>query len=622
VAVRAHIGQLRVLVVSASVGAGDAGNARELARRLGERGHDVVVEDFLTAAPLGIGKALCKGYEAELRHAPWAYELAFGVWYWCPFLMAPLARFLSLFTRRKILRWVRQTRADVVVVTYPIATQVLGDLRRRARRRLRKRSSLQVPAVNFITDFGYHPFWGHKNIDLNLAVHPSTVDAVARHTGRPSIACEPLVGPEFGAARQRRDTQRAALGLDDTEVAALISSGSWGVGSVRETLELLASRPGLVPVVACGRNAALQRQLEQLVETHRYRAVVLGWTDDMPGLMAACDVLVENAGGLTSLEAMRAGLPMVSFRPIPGHGRKSAATMDSAGVSYLAHDGDELVAQLNLLGRPGPARQAQLDAAAGLFTADASVAVAAIGSSGVPRRIHLRPPVRVARAGASVFLAGALAWVGLTTGVGVAAAAGGAGVAHPPAGANWLVYVGVRLGPLELSSSVVRDELAQLGGSAVLDVSTASTEPGAVEDLAARGVNVESGGFGFGPGRTGGDHAPWSMAWRDTRSVRELSALTGQPVGIFVPDRSLSAFDLVDARSAHVVMVVPNTTLPIAPSGPFPRQQLALPPLQGGQIYVVNGQVLPPAQLSVLLEGLRFEIATQRLASAPLSALQ
>ncbi len=301
-----------MLIVSASVGAGDAGNAREMARRLNACGHEAVVEDFLGAAPLGIGKALCKGYEAELRHAPWAYELAFSVWYWFPFLLVPLSRFLSFFTRRKVLRWARQTRADVVVATYPIATQVLGDLRRRARYRWRRRSALHVPVVNLVTDFGYHPFWAHKGIDLNLAVNPCTAATVGHRTGRPSRACAPLVGPEFAPAAPRRQLQRDRLGLAGDEIATLISSGSWGVGAVQDALRLVSRRPGLVPVVACGRNAALQRHLERLVAAQHIRAVVLGWTDDMPGLMSACDVLVENAGGLTSLEAMQARLPMIA----------------------------------------------------------------------------------------------------------------------------------------------------------------------------------------------------------------------------------------------------------------------------------------------------------------------
>jgi hypothetical protein len=53
----------------------------------------------------------------------------------------------------------------------------------------------------------------------------------------------------------------------------------------------------------------------------------------MPGLMRACDVLVQNAGGLTSLEAFACGLPVASYRCIPGHGLTNAAALDAAGLA-------------------------------------------------------------------------------------------------------------------------------------------------------------------------------------------------------------------------------------------------------------------------------------------------
>jgi hypothetical protein len=312
---------------------------------------------------------------------------------------------------------------------------------------------------------------------------------------------------------------------------------------------------------------------------------------------------------------------MVSFRPIPGHGRKSAAAMEAAGISCLAHSGEELADHLELLGKPGPARQAQLDAASDLFSGDAALAVAALGTSGAPRRPYLRPVVRVARAASTVGLAGAMAWCGLTTGVDAAAAAG-LGVAHPPPGATQSAYVGVRLDATELVDAVIQAQLVGLRASAVIDVRTAEAERTALQSLVGRGISVESGGFGFGHGRLDRAGAPWSLAQRDTVSVKELAVLCGRHVGIFVPDRDLSAFDLVDASSKHVVMVVPNTTLPVAPSGPYPRLQLALPPLQGGRIYVVEGERLTRDQLVTVLSDLRSELDRQDLASAPLSALR
>jgi hypothetical protein len=357
-----------------------------------------------------------------------------------------------------------------------------------------------------------------------------------------------------------------------------------------------------VPVVVCGRNDALRRHLEDLAEAKGYRAAVLGWTDDMAGIMTACDVLVENAGGLTSLEAMASGLPLVSFHPIPGHGRNSASAMSAAGVTYVARDGADLVDSLVRLGRPGPAREAQLAAAARLFSGDAAEAVSDLAVVGAWPRPRLRPVVAVARTGATAVFVGALAWLGLTTGVGVAAAAG-AGVAHPAPGVTNAIYLGARLGPAELVDPVVRQDLVALDASAVVDENTAMSALGAVHALLNKGIDVESGGTAAGPAQV-------------------LSQLVHQPVNALCPDRSISAFDLVDASSAHLMMVVPNVTLPLAPSGPFPRQELGVPLMQSGHIYVVNGLLFTPAQLTTLLDNVRAQLASQQLGSVSFSWLQ
>jgi len=435
------------------------------------------------------------------------------------------------------------------------------------------------------------------------------------------MACAPLVGPEFAGPRARRAEVRARWGLQPEETAVLVSSGSWGIGRVRATFQTVAAKPGLVPIVACGHNHELRRQLEQLAGERRWRAVVLGWTDDMAGVMAASDVLVDNAGGLTCFEAMQAGLPMVTFHPIPGHGRKSAADMAAAGVSWRARDETALVGALRQLGRPSLARDHQLRATLQLLTGDAATAVEQVGVFGPPPVPRPRSVVRLARAASSAALAGATAWVGLTTGVAVAAAAG-AGVAHPPPGHSSTVYVGARLSEQELAAPQVREVLRETHASAVVSVATAERDPGAVRALSALGVDLESGGVGYQPGAFGAPTAPWTLARGDSRSVQVLSVIAGQPVTHLVPNRSLSAFDLVDARFDHVTMVVPDTTLPMAPSGPSPQDDLALPVLQGGQIYVVNGPAVSSDQLVVLLSELEAQLAGQHLAIAPLSGLQ
>ena len=86
--------------------------------------------------------------------------------------------------------------------------------------------------------------------------------------------------------------------------------------------------PGLTPVVVCGRNEDLRRRL-----TAEPSCVALGWVDWMPELVASSDVLIQNAGGMTCLEAFASGVPVVSRNCIPGHGTANSVVLDAARVS-------------------------------------------------------------------------------------------------------------------------------------------------------------------------------------------------------------------------------------------------------------------------------------------------
>ena len=89
------------------MGAGHDGAARELARRLEASGHDVELRDFLDSAPLKIGSALKWGYEFQIRHLAWSYELTYRLWYLLPFLCPPVAKFVAWLTGRRMQQWAR-----------------------------------------------------------------------------------------------------------------------------------------------------------------------------------------------------------------------------------------------------------------------------------------------------------------------------------------------------------------------------------------------------------------------------------------------------------------------------------------------------------------------------------
>jgi UDP-N-acetylglucosamine:LPS N-acetylglucosamine transferase len=168
----------------------------------------------------------------------------------------------------------------------------------------------------------------------------------------------PIVRPERGAGTGAASV-RARIGARAEDRLVLVSAGSWGVGGVEETARVLARSGRYLPVILCGHNHKLRHRL-------RHTGVALGWCDDMPGLMAAVYALVDNAAGVTCREAMATGVPVISYRPIPGHGRDGARAMGRAGLSVYARDAGELLAALDRFGH-GDERDQQVARGAALF---------------------------------------------------------------------------------------------------------------------------------------------------------------------------------------------------------------------------------------------------------------
>lgn len=332
----------RIVIVSARVGAGHDGAAYALADRL--TGHDVEVIDFLDLLPGSLGRRLCAFYHRQLDVVPrsWDWTLAALGTTWG----AGLARRAATLARGRTADAL--DGAGLAVSTYPLATQALAALR--------GNRTLAAPLAVYLTDPAVHRLCVHAAADLHLAQNHHAASE-ARAFGAPDVAvAAPLVGGRFRppTAAERSEARRA-FGLPDRGRLALVVAGSWGVGDVRETTADVAASGAAVPVVVCGRNTALR---EQLAAVHRH---VFGWVEDMPRLLHAVDVVVQNAGGLTTSEALASGLPVLTYRCLPGHGRANAVTLDHLGLVPWLHSRNDLAAAL-LSARPDHRPQPAADA--------------------------------------------------------------------------------------------------------------------------------------------------------------------------------------------------------------------------------------------------------------------
>ncbi len=327
----------RVLVLSADMGGGHnatAGALEEAVARLWPKA-EVRRLDSLDVMGPGIGPLFRSIYVGNVESTPWLYEFFYSSLWRRRWFARASKRFTGSWCGRMLMRHVDAFDPTIIVSTYPLGTSGLEWLRRHR--------GLSVPVGAWVSDFAPHPFWVYADIDANFVMHDVAVP-VAR-AAEPTAAVEVCAPPVVSRFRPGSAPEaRARLGLRPDALVVLLSSGSYAFGDVASTVRaLVAAGPEVQVVAACGKNAAVKRALDQM-GLPQSSLVAFGWTDDMPSLVQASDVVLTNAGGATALEALACGVPVVTACPIAAHGQANADLMTAAGLTELCADHERLTA--------------------------------------------------------------------------------------------------------------------------------------------------------------------------------------------------------------------------------------------------------------------------------------
>jgi processive 1,2-diacylglycerol beta-glucosyltransferase len=326
----------RVLILSADVGEGHAAAARALAAQIeaSEQRAEVTVIDGLAAMGRVLRPVVEDGYRVQLRFVPWTYTII----YWLLENVMPVRviarRLLCLFGSRPLARVIAAHDPDVVVSTYPAVTVVLA--------RLRRTGEVRCSTVATITDLTGLFFWAQPGIDVHLVMYGESMHSVERIAGAGSAQLvRPLISAEFLEPRCPVEARRA-LGLPEEGRTVVVSGGGWGVGDIAGAVREFTRVPEVSSIVClAGRNEQLEEKLRGAF-SEESRVRVYGFTDRMPEILAAADVLVHSTGGVTCLEAKAAGTPVVSYGLPVGHARLNTRAMAGLDLLRLAKDTDEL----------------------------------------------------------------------------------------------------------------------------------------------------------------------------------------------------------------------------------------------------------------------------------------
>lgn len=299
---------MNVLILTCSTGGGHNSAAGAIAKEMGKRGIPHRIKNALEFVPRPKQEILEKGHSFLYRHAPnvfgKAYEKAeqfekHSAMYYDYALHAP-----------SIAKYIKRQKFDVVICVHEFPALMLTAAR--------KHFSLNVKLYFVVTDYTFSP--GLEETELDAFFIPFGFSELYKNKGLPEERLVETGIPVDVSCYNHplKSDIRNALCIREDKTLILIAAGSIGCGPIEEIVDEVIKKRDKDTVIAvlCGKNKSLLRELTAKVKDASL--IPMGFIDNVIDWIAAADVFVTKAGGLSTTEAATVGIPIVLMNAVPG----------------------------------------------------------------------------------------------------------------------------------------------------------------------------------------------------------------------------------------------------------------------------------------------------------------
>lgn len=321
----------KIFVCSAGFGEGHNTAARCLVEALNDVGKGVVQAEFVDTLGTRHPRTyalLRKGYVRLMNQAPKLWAAAYKLF---DSPKASTSTIVNLLAGERDVLAERLAREEpaAVVATYPYYGYALDEIAKRGG----PKDFLKVVVVT--DSISINSVWYRCGADFFCVPNEETA-GVMRRGGVPEEKLRVLgfpVSPKY--AEGGLPTRPDPTGPEGRRVLYMINAGRSGAA---ETVRRLLEIRDIELTVTVGRDAEMHAMVEQAIAAHNRtgRPVkLIGWTSEVPSLLASHHLLISKAGGATTQETIAAGCPMIISQVAPGQEEGNAQLLVDNGAGCL-----------------------------------------------------------------------------------------------------------------------------------------------------------------------------------------------------------------------------------------------------------------------------------------------
>lgn len=337
----------KILIFYGSYGGGHLSAARSIKEYIDANYKDTetCMVDCIEYINKALNKITTKAYSEMAKNAQWMWKRVYYGAESGPFskLNDKTQNLMSI----KLNKILQTYKPDLIISTHPFSSHMCAILK--------KKKKINTKIATIITDYAPHSQWLMHSvyIDYFFVAHDGMKeDLLKRGLKEKQIKVTGIPLSNRFLAHYNKEKILSEFNLSpDKRTVLFFAGGEQGLGKDRifnMLKSIIETFPNLQIIAISGKNQKVKQQFDNLVsKTNSDETVkVLKYTNKIPELMSASDLVITKPGGLTTTESLASGLPIIVINPIPGQEEENAEFLEQKGVAIWIRKNDNIEDEL------------------------------------------------------------------------------------------------------------------------------------------------------------------------------------------------------------------------------------------------------------------------------------
>lgn len=337
----------KILIFYGSYGGGHLSAARSIKEYIDANYKDTetCMVDCIEYINKALNKVTTKAYSEMAKNAQWMWKRVYYGAESGPFskLNDKTQNLMSI----KLNKILQTYKPDLIISTHPFSSHMCAILK--------KKKKINTKIATIITDYAPHSQWLMHSvyIDYFFVAHDGMKeDLLKRGIKEKQIKVTGIPLSNRFLAHYNKEKILSEFNLSpDKRTVLFFAGGEQGLGKDRifnMLKSIIETFPNLQVIAISGKNQKVKQQFDNLVsKTNSDETVkVLKYTNKIPELMSASDLVITKPGGLTTTESLASGLPIIVINPIPGQEEENAEFLEQKGVAIWIRKNDNIEDEL------------------------------------------------------------------------------------------------------------------------------------------------------------------------------------------------------------------------------------------------------------------------------------